>query len=277
MRSLYALNIPCLLFGSAATLLAHASIAQEPVDVVFRSKVDGADQRYVLMLPEGFDPKQSHSVLIALHGHGSDRWQFVKDDRDECKAARDIAAKHQLIYASPDYRAKTSWMGPKAEADVCQILVDLKAKYRVDKVIFSGGSMGGTGALTFAALHPDLVDGVVAMNATANHLVYDQFQEAIADSFGGTKKEKADEYRKRSAELYSDRLTMPIAMTTGGQDRTVPPDSVVRLAKALEMDRRAVKLIHQPDGEHSTTYADAITAFEFVLEALAKSQGKSAK
>ena len=182
------------------------AFAAEPVDVAFKAKHDGTEQRYVVVLPDEFDAEKPHSVLIALHGHGSDRWQFVKDKRDECRAARDVAAKHKLIYVSPDYRAQTSWMGAAAEADVVQILEELKSKYRVDKVIVSGGSMGGTAALTFAAVHPELVAGVVSMNGTANLVEYDQFQDAIAVSFGGTKAEKPDEYRKRSAELHLDRL-----------------------------------------------------------------------
>jgi dipeptidyl aminopeptidase/acylaminoacyl peptidase len=193
----------------------------------------------------------------------------VKDKRDECRAARDVAAKHKLIYVSPDYRAKTSWMGPAAEADVVQIIEELKAKYRVNKVIASGGSMGGTAALTFAALHPALVDGVVSMNGTANLVEYDQFQEAIAASFGGTKSEKAEEYKKRSAELHQDKLTMPLACTTGGKDRAVPPESVLRMVEALQSKKRRVKLIHRPDGGHSTNYADAAEAFEFVISELA--------
>jgi len=56
--------------------------------------------------------------MIAFHGHGSNRWQYVKDERGECKGARDVALKNNMIFVSPDYRAKTSWMGPKAEADV---------------------------------------------------------------------------------------------------------------------------------------------------------------
>lgn len=253
-----------------ATLSVCTALAAEPVDVVFKSKLDGTDQRYVVILPDEFDAEKPHSVLIALHGHGSDRWQFVKDGRGECKAARDAAAKHKLIYVSPDYRAKTSWMGPAAEADVVQIIEELKAKYRVSEVIVSGGSMGGTAALTFAALHPDLVDGVVSMNGTANLVQYDQFQDAIAASFGGSKAEKPDEYRKRSAELHADRLTMPIACTTGGRDRAVPPHSVLRLAEVLKSKGQLVKLIHRPNGGHSTNYADATEAFEFVINAASK-------
>ena len=254
----------------AVTIAASTALAAEPADVVFKSKLDGTDQRYVVVLPDDFNGENPHSVLIALHGHGSDRWQFVKDKRDECKAARDAAAKHKMIYVSPDYRAKTSWMGPAAEADVVQIIEEIKAKYRANQVIVSGGSMGGTAALTFAALHPDLVDGVVSMNGTANLVEYDQFQDAITASFRGTKAEKPDEYRKRSAELHLDRLTMPIACTTGGKDRAVPPDSVLRLIEGLKAKERAVKLIHRPDGGHSTNYADAMEAFEFVISELTK-------
>ncbi|QDU28687.1 Prolyl oligopeptidase family protein [Anatilimnocola aggregata] len=254
------------------TLCVSTASAAEPVDVVFNAKHDGTVQRYVVILPDDFDVEKPQSVLIALHGHGSDRWQFVKDGRGECKAARDAASKHKLIFVSPDYRAKTSWMGPAAEADVVQIIEELKAKCRVNKVIVSGGSMGGTAALTFAALHPDLVDGVVSMNGTANLVEYDQFQGAIAASFGGTKAEKPDEYKKRSAELHLDRLTMPVACTTGGKDRAVPPDSVLRMAEALKAKERPVKLIHRPEGGHSTNYADATEAFEFVVAEVVKAK-----
>lgn len=248
-----------------ATMAAPVTESAEPQDVVFLSKLDGTEQRYVIVLPEGFDSQSPVSVMIALHGHGSDRWQFVKDGRDECRAAREAAARHRMIYVSPDYRAKTSWMGPAAEADMLQILEELRSKYRVHKVVITGGSMGGTAALTFAALHPDRVDGVVSMNGTANLVEYALFQEAITASFGGSKQDKPDEYRKRSAELNADKLTMPIAMTTGGKDKLVPPDSVLRLAEELKKQNRSVKSIHKPDGGHDTKYGDATEAFEYVL------------
>lgn len=255
----------CLATGVLfATSMALA--AAEPEDRVFTAKHDGTEQRYVLVLPDGFDSQATTSVLIALHGHGSDRWQFVKDSRDECRAARDAARKHHMIYVSPDYRARTSWMGPAAEADTLQIIETLRSCYRINKVIISGGSMGGTAALTFAALHPDLIDGVVSMNGTANLVEYTQFQEAISASFGGNKQEKPEEYRKRSAELQADKITMPIAFTTGGHDTLVPPDSVLRLANILQKQNRKIRLIHRPKGGHSTNYEDATTAFDFVLK-----------
>jgi hypothetical protein len=58
---------------------------------------------------------------------------------------------------------------------------------------------------------------------------------------------------------------MPIAATTGGRDRAVPPESVLRLLDVLKGQGRPVLSIHRPEGGHSTNYADAVEAYEFVL------------
>lgn len=243
---------------------------QDPVDVEFTARCDGSKQRYVLMLPKAFDAAKERDLMIALHGHGSDRWQFVNNDRDECRAVRDAAAAHGMLFLSPDYRAKTSWMGPAAEADVLQILDEIRKKYPIRHVFLCGGSMGGSSSLTFAALHPNRVDGVVSLNGTANHVDYEGFQDAISRSFGGTKTEVPDEYRRRSAELHADRLTMPMAATLGGRDKSVPPDSVRRLFRKLKEQERSVCLIDRPDVAHSTNYADTMAAVRFVVQTVRK-------
>ena len=257
-----------LFVRSSILLLALVGMAHagEFEDIRFTARHDGSEQRYVVLRPEGFRADEPHDLLIALHGHGADRWQFPRDARDECRGARDAAAKYGMIFVSPDYRARTSWMGPLAESDVLQILDDLRQTYRVGKIVISGGSMGGTSALTFAALHPDRVDGVVALNGLANHLEYEGFQDAIGASFGGSKIEKPEEYKKRSAEYWPERLTMPIALTTGGRDTAVQPDSVQRLAKVLTRLERPVLLLHRPEGGHATDLADTLAAYSFVIE-----------
>jgi pimeloyl-ACP methyl ester carboxylesterase len=170
-----------------------------------------------------------------------------------------------MIFVAPDYRAATSWMGPKAEADVVQIIGEMKRAHKVRRVYVCGGSMGGSSALTFAALHPDLVSGVVCLNGTANHIEYDQFQDAIRESFGGDKKEIVEEYKKRSAEYWPERFTMPVAITAGGKDATVSPESSVRLAGILKRLGRSVLLIMREDGGHATDCDDTTAAFEFVI------------
>lgn len=249
----------------AMLVIASPLFATDPQDITFKSKLDATEQRYIELLPDSFDPLMANDVLIALHGHGSDRWQFIKDTRGECKGLRDTAERYGMIYVSPDYRAKTSWMGPAAEADVVQIIGELKQRHHVNRIFIAGGSMGGTAALTFTALHPDLIAGVCCLNGTANLVEYDKFQDARTASFGGLKSEKPDEYKKRSAEFWPEKFTMPVAFTTGGKDESVPPQSVLRLAEKLKQDKRKLLSIHRAAGGHSTTYEDTVSAMEFVL------------
>jgi len=236
-------------------------------DVNSIADIDGSTQKYVLRLPQDFNNSQPHNLLVGLHGHGSDRWQYAQATQwREIVATRDFAAEHNMILASPDYRAKTSWMGPKAEADVLQIINDLKKQYKINKVFICGASMGGTGALTFTALHPDFVDGVISMNGTANFLEYENFQDTVSASFGGTKAQIPLEYKKRSAEYWPERFTMPVGITTSGRDELVPSQSVRRLADVLKKMQRPVMLIYREREGHRTSYEDAKTILEFVIK-----------
>lgn len=264
------LKISAAAFGFLCAVSLSLFGAEETTsDVAITSNYDQSTQRYLLKLPEGGATKPA-VLLIALHGHDSDRHQFMNPSRDETRAALDMAQSNRCIYVSPDYRAKTSWMGPAAEADLVQLISDLKKQYQVSKTILCGGSMGGTGALTFAALHPDLIDGIVAMNGTANLVEHENFQDAIQASFGGTKRQVFQEYKKRSAEYWPERLTMPLAMTLGGEDKSVPPESALRLGKVLQKLGSPVKVIYREEGGHSTNYKDAIEAFKFVFVAIGR-------
>jgi len=236
-------------------------------DRTFVAEFDGSEQKYVVVPPKDMELNQPVSVLVVLHGHGSGRWQFVRQDRGECRGTRDVAAAHKMLLISPDYRAKTSWMGPAAEADILQIIHTMKTEYCIQRIILCGGSMGGTGALTFTAMHPKLIDGVVSLNGTANLVDYTRFQDAIAASYGGTKQQVPDEYHKRSAEFFPERFTMPLAATTGGKDEVVPPGSVLRLVDRVRQHNSKVLSIHRPDDGHSTTYEDTTRALEFVIAA----------
>ena len=261
MRSIFVM-VPCMLLG---IIIKAQSVTGALNDIKFISALDQSEQYYVEILPASFNPKKQYDVFIGLHGHGSDRWQFAKDKRDECAAFRDFAAAHLMIAISPDYRARTSWMGPAAEKDLLQIITELKQKYRVRRVFLTGGSMGGTAALSFAGLHPALIDGVVSMNGLANHFEYNQFQEAIAASFGGDKQSVPEEYKKRSAEYWPEKLNMPIAFTVGKLDSIVPPESAMRLAKVLQILDRHILLNVDETGRHETRYKDAYEAMEFML------------
>ncbi len=263
---IFLLTVALTLFVSPQKATGQESFAT-PTDQSFTSEVDQTLQRYVELRPLKWDSKGPVDVLIALHGHGSDRWQYIRESRGECRGVREVASENGMLFISPDYRASTSWMGPAAEADLSQLIAILRKKYHVRHLYLAGGSMGGTSALIFAAIHPEEIAGVLAENATANMMEYDGFQDAVAASYGGSKKEKPEEYRRRSAELHADQLTMPIAFTLGGKDRVVPPDSVRRLVGSLQRKNASrILLIDDPQGGHATNLEDTIKAMRFLVQ-----------
>ena len=53
--------------------------------------------------------------------------------------------------------------------------------------------------------------------------------------------------------------------TVGGRNTVVPPQSVLRLSKELEKQNPGHALmLYREEGEHTTSYEDAMTALEFV-------------
>jgi dipeptidyl aminopeptidase/acylaminoacyl peptidase len=269
---------------TAAGLLMDASFAEAgtptktqpalpelgpPTEMLFKAKFDNTDQKYILRLPPRANPTTQYDLLIALHGHGADRRQYATDPRNECRGTRDVAAKHGLIFVSPDYRG-ASWMGPAAEADLVQLIAELKQKYRIRRVFVTGASMGGTAALIFTALHPQLVDGVASFNAIASMMEYQNpyagIYPAIQKSYGGTAQQVPAEYRKRSPLFTPQKFTMPVAIVVSGKDTIVPPATTIQLAEAIQKINRHVLFLHRPETGHVTSYEDTVAALEFIIQ-----------
>ena len=69
---------------------------------------------------------------------------------------------------------------------------------------------------------------------------------------------------------------MPVAFAVGGQDATVPPDSVRRLAGKLKsLNKKDILIIDRPAGGHATTYEDTMQSLDFMLKAADAKQGMS--
>lgn len=273
MRHLAGVIVAILAVIGDSSILSAATLAL-PADVSFTAECDGTTQLYSRLLPTDFDASRTYDILIALHGHGSTRSQYASSTLwQECIATRDIAAKNDMIMICPDYRATTSWMNAAAEADMVQIIQNLKSQYHVGKVVVTGGSMGGTGSLTFTALHPNLVDGVCSVNGLANFVGFESSNSdllpAIAASFGGTYEKISAEYAKRSAINSPGSFTMPMAITAGGADTTVPAQSVLQLydtVKNTNPKNSKTVSVYRPTTGHSTSYVDNAVALEYVIQ-----------
>lgn len=108
------------------TAMPGAAFEENIRDVTFKAEFDQSVQHDAIVLPKEYDRAKPHDLLVTLHGYGSDRWQFLRSPRDECRAARNVAAENKMDLLSPDSRAPDSWMVPAAEADLVQILCEVK-------------------------------------------------------------------------------------------------------------------------------------------------------
>ena len=247
----------------------HAATLDAPTDVAFTATYDGSTQRYMELKPTTFNSQNQYDILIALHGSGSNRMQYATmTSIAEIRATQDAAADHEMILICPDYRATHSWMGPAAEADVLQIIQNLKAQYNIGQTFITGGSMGGSSSLTFTALHPDLIDGVCAVNGLADFNGFPNFQDDIAASFGGTPAQVPLQYYNRSAINSPQSFTMPLSVTAGGVDTIVPPQSILQLANTVKNtnpQNPTVASFYRPNGGHNTPYVDNAVALEYVI------------
>lgn len=274
IRAKKALSFVCVIFIFQTFFYSFIYADDVPSDVIHANFIeiessDGHKIPYFEYVPTTYSLNDYSTLIISLHGHGSNCGQIFNGAHNEYIATNDFAKLHNSVVVSPEYGSDTSWMGPKAEKDLLVVLAEQKSKRRYDQIIISGASMGGSSALTFAALHPELIDGVVAMNGIANHFEYENFQDAISDSFGGSKSKVWSEYKKRSPEYFPENFKgIPIAITLGSLDTIVPPDSARRLAHTIKKIGGDVLLIERVDVGHTTPYEEAYRAFEYVFNTL---------
>jgi len=140
------------------------------------------------------------------------------------------------------------------------------------KFVFISGSMGGTGALIYAALHPEDVAAVAAMCPATDIASLHAYcagtddvrflAEAICSAYGGTPDEVPDVYDRHSALRHRDRLAMPIYIAHGSDDASIPVAESRALAAAGIPGRLKYREI--PGGHH-----DSPLAADILAEALA--------
>ena len=76
--------------------------------------------------------------MIALHGSGSDGTQYTTNTADEMRATRNAAGNNDMIMICPNDRGTTSWMNAPSEADLVQIIQNVKTTCNVGDVILTG-------------------------------------------------------------------------------------------------------------------------------------------
>ena len=219
-------------FGFAAQPLP-ASQLPAPTPGVFWSRLDGSREPYLLASPSG--ERRPRGLAIYLHGHGSGLEQgWILETYSGCFARLRLELdRRSLAYATLNYRGKTSWMNPAAASDLSQLIDLLRVQLAVERVFLIGGSMGGSSALAFAALHCEKLDGLIALcpapdigafhawSRTRGNPVSQELADAIEASYGGTPQAVPHLFEQRSS-LRHPGTNLPLVVVHGDQDALIP-------------------------------------------------------
>jgi pimeloyl-ACP methyl ester carboxylesterase len=203
--------------------------------------------------------------MVCLHGHGSAGDQLYTRP-DVAEARLRIIRKGGFGILSPNLRGN-AWMGPDAVSDLRKLLTFARTEFDAEKFVFFSGSMGATGSLIYAALHPEDAGGVIAGCPATDLSRYHswlcqkerpslkEIREAIEKSYGGTPSENPGLYRAHSAFENAEKLTMPVHLIHGGADLTIPVTESRALAEKLSFNRNFL-YEEIPGGGHDAPIQD---------------------
>jgi hypothetical protein len=272
---------------SAESKITLPKVAMHIYDSEFKSDFDGTTQKYLIGVTPDFDTSKIYDLMIFFDGHGSKMKEYFYDPMVESHSARESAIKYKMVFVMPDYSAPMLWLGQTPEKYTIQLIGELKKKLKVGKIFFHGDSLGGTFVLTFAAAHPDLVDGVSSHAGIANLLEYNvnfmDIQDEIKKSLGGKEDETPEEFKKRNIDAYKkysiefcpEKFTMPVATVAGGKDKICPSQSILRFAKVVKKRNKNLMLLYREKNGHDLNYNDTDAAIDFIIKAAKKKSNSS--
>lgn len=200
----------------------------------YLSRVDGLSDYYYL-----HNSGINTACLVWLHGHGSHGDQlFTRKDIAEWWSP--TLEKYNISAIAPNLR-DNCWMGTAAVSDLYEILTDCKEKYGFSRYIFLAGSMGGTGALIFASIHPELVDGLGILGAASDIWRYREYcrnaaePQILHEIYDAIDKHyKPEDYALHNVCSHFEGLTMPFAYYHGIDDKVMPVSEMEALREKMK-------------------------------------------
>jgi diacylglycerol O-acyltransferase / trehalose O-mycolyltransferase / mycolyltransferase Ag85 len=193
VRRIFALLIVLILTGCGSPrpqpsptpiVVATASVGDRVRDLTIRSPAVGGDVAVRLILPNGFgrDPSIRYPVLYLLHGSGDSERGWTRSTDVQA-----LVADAAVLVVMPDGGTAgfySDWQhGPKWETfHTVELWRLLREQFQASEVrAVAGLSMGGLGALDYAARHPGTFRAAAAFSAVVHTRLSPGESEAYRD------------------------------------------------------------------------------------------------
>ena len=199
-----------------------------------------------------FRANNSKRWIVILHGHGGSENQIFQRPDHAIFPSLTRDAGYNLI--SPDLGGN-SWLDKRAERRLVSLVTLLGQD--AETIILWGGSMGGTGALIFSILHPQLIDGTVALCPASDLGAYLNWlqgkQEPILQEIRQTiiHRHGTDpgSFAKISFLENTHKYTKPLFISHAADDPIIPIVFTDRAASRLA-NRENFSYVRQENGGH---------------------------
>ncbi len=225
-----------MLAGPAAHAQGTARIIE------YRSPLDGSLQAYGVYLPAA-PPPTSAGYPAVLHGHGYG-WSV---SANFSAFQRQWAEEHGWILINLNARGPNFYEGV-GDVETLRVVEDATARFGLDRdrIYFTGGSMGGTGALRHGLRHPDVFAAVMAVDGWTDYREWHWHWYARTDA-----RDLIEEFRRPLLEAASPLYWAArgrwanIGHIVDGADTTVLPENGLRLSEALSRLQAADPYTHE--------------------------------
>jgi triacylglycerol lipase len=258
-------------------VMAVEKTSEQPIEREFNRVYCQRDNDKLLAdiyRPAGKGP---YPAILMIHGGAwmsGSKWNLIQHANRAARAGYVVvvinyrlAPRHPFPAQIDDCRQAVRWMRKESES----LRIDSR------RIAAYGYSAGGhlSCLLALSASHPktarDLADtrviAVVAGGAPCDFRHLDENVSTLAYFLGGTRREKAEAYRRASPAEFSSSSAPPIHFFHGNRDRLVPIASSQRLYRQLKTAGVPVSYDEVKESGHLATFLDGAAA-ERALEFL---------
>jgi S-formylglutathione hydrolase FrmB len=213
--------------SNGARVVVEEQVGPRLVDLTVESRALGRTSKVRLLTPDGWDPRKRWPVLYLLHGCCDDYASWTRSSD-----VAELAELRDVLVVMPD-GGPVGWYsdwrnsGPAWETyHLTELRELLEQNYGAgDDRVIAGLSMGGLGALLYAAHNPDMFHAAASYSGVV-HPLYDGFPRGLLwllDEYGeeplamwGDPVEQRDIWEAHDPYYLANRLlTIPVFLSSG--------------------------------------------------------------